>query len=75
MSGRTFLIEDGQKPVDVIKDARNLSEIEGDPDQLTLQGFPLAGTTILRLDPVGNSLEFDRAKIQILYKSYAVVGV
>lgn len=66
---RLFYIGDNDNPEAALLQRKALASAEGDPEQFTVQGLPISGTTILRLAAVGKR-EFERARLRVLYKHY-----
>lgn len=50
---------------------RNFFQEQGDPDIYGVQGNPLSGTTVIRLNPKGSAAPpFENLKLQVLYTSW-----
>jgi hypothetical protein len=68
---RDFFISLSTNLYDRLEDQRVFFQGQGDPDIYGVQGNPLSGTTVIRLNPTGDAAPpFENLKLQVLYTSW-----
>lgn len=67
---RAIWLDSGESIDDAWKKIREFAASEGDPEPFSVQGFPVSGTLMIRLEPKSER-QFDKVTLTVLYKHFS----